>query len=110
MNKMDKMLAELGHPDLLIGTECLRVGLEIYRPGMSMTKELYPAIAKVMKSSPTRVERNMRHCIESAWLRGNTEAQLRFFGYTVDPQRGRPTVGEYVATMARRLHEAESAG
>ena len=109
MNKTDRIMMDLGHPERLHGTECLRRAVMIYRPGMSMTKELYPAIAKAVGSSPRRVERNMRHSIETAWTRGNMTAQLRFFGYTVDPQKGRPTVGEYVATIARLAHEAESA-
>lgn len=109
MNKTDRILMELGHPERLAGTEYLRRGLEMYRPGMSMTKELYPAIAKAVGSSPSRVERCMRHSIETAWSRGSMTAQLRFFGYTVDPQKGRPTVGEYVAAMARRVHEVEGA-
>ena len=108
MNKTDRIMMDLGHPERLHGTEYLRRAVMIYRPGMSMTKELYPAIAEAVGSTATRVERNMRHSIETAWNRGNMTAQLRIFGYTVDPQKGRPTVGEYVAAVAKMVHEAGS--
>ena len=109
MSKIDKMMRELGHPEHLLGTNYIRVAVDLYRPGMSMTKELYPGIAAAVGSTPSRVERSIRHSIETAWQRGSTEVQLRMFGYTVDPQRGKPTVSEYVATMARLIHESESA-
>ena len=103
--KMDAIMLELGHPDSLAGTEQLRIGISLYRPGVSMTKELYPAIAKAAGSTTQRVERSMRHSICTAWQRGSFDAQLRYFGCSVDPERGVPTVGEYLARMARICHE-----
>ena len=103
--KLERMLLELGHPENLLGTEYLRLGAELYRPGISMTKELYPAIAKAAHSLPGRVERNMRHSIFTAWGRGSWEAQQRYFGSSVSPDRGLPTVGEYVARVARVCRE-----
>lgn len=103
--KMDEMLLELGHDDFNRGTAYLRRAATIYEPGMAMTKELYPAIAKAADSTTARVERCMRHSIEKAWTRGSTEAQRRYFGFSVSPTKGAPTVGEYVARMARICRE-----
>lgn len=106
MNKIDKtkleaVMLELGHPENLQGTEYLRMVAALYEPGMSITKELYPAIARAAHTMPSRVERNMRHSICRAWERGSWEAQQRYFGSSVDPRRGAPTVGEYVARIVR---------
>lgn len=104
--KLDKMMLELGHTENLKGTGYLRQGVALYDGGCTrMTKELYPALAEAAGSTPARVERAMRHSIESAWNRGSNEAQLRFFGYTVHPDKGTPTVGEYLARVARICHE-----
>ena len=105
MNKLDKLMNELGHPDNIRGTRYLRAAVQDYRPGMSITKELYPGIAKAEGTTASRVERAMRHSIDRAWERGNIDAQQKWFGYSVDPRKGRPTVGEYVARMARICDE-----
>lgn len=104
--KMDEMLLELGHDDFNRGTAYLRNAVRLYEPGMALTKELYPALAKAANTTPARVERCMRHSIEKAWMRGSEEARLRFFGNSIDPQSGRPTVGEYVARLARLARQA----
>lgn len=104
--KMTEIMAELGHTDNVIGTEYLQIAVGLYRRGMSMTKELYPAIAFAVESTPSRVERCMRHSIGKAWGRGDYHAQLRYFGSSVNPNTGVPTVGEYVARMATLCHEA----
>ena len=104
--KMDDIMLDLGHAENLLGTGYLRRGIEFYSQGMiRMTKELYPAIAEAVGSTPARVERAMRHSIESAWNRGDELTQLRYFGWSVNPEKGAPTVGEYVARMARVCHE-----
>lgn len=77
----------------------------MYEPGMKMTKEIYPAVARSKGTTAARAERCMRHSIEAAWERGSMEYQNKWFGYTIDPDRGKPTVGEYVATMARLKRE-----
>lgn len=100
--KLDSAMLELGHTENLKGTGYIREGVERFHNGcVRMTKELYPAIAKAAGSTATRVERCMRHSIESAWGRGNIDAQRHYFGYSVSPERGVPTVGEYIARMAR---------
>jgi two-component system response regulator (stage 0 sporulation protein A) len=103
--KLDEILLELGHPENLLGTAYIRMAIEVYCPGVRLTKELYPAIAKAAGSTPSRVERAMRHSICTAWNRGSTEAQQRLFGYTVNPNTGVPKVGEYLARLHRVCHE-----
>lgn len=105
MNKIDKLMNELGHPENIRGTRYLRAAVQDYRPGMSITKELYPGIAASEGTTPSRVERAMRHSIDRAWERGNCDVQNKWFGYSIDPQKGRPTVSEYVARMARIYRE-----
>ena len=109
MGKIDYFLRELGHSEVHLGTGLLRNAVEIYSPGMSMTKELYPALARAAGTNPARVERNMRHSIARAMERAPQETKYRFFGNSINPDTGAPTVGEYVATMARLIHEVESA-
>ncbi len=69
----------------------------------AVTKELYPAVAEEFKTTPTRVERAIRHAIEVAWNRGNTDAMARYFGYTVDSSRGKPTNSEFIALVADKV-------
>lgn len=99
--KLDKVMLELGHRDSVMGTEYIRIGAALYERGMAMVKELYPAIAKAANSTPSRVERAMRHSIATAWGRGSLDAQRKYFGYSVNPDRGAPTVGEFLARIAR---------
>lgn len=103
--KMDEIMLELGHTENVKGTAYLRIGAALYEREVSMTKELYPGIAKAVNSTPSGVERAMRHSITSAWERGSLDAQRKYFGYTVHPDKGTPTVGEYLARIARLCRE-----
>ena len=103
--KLDGIMLELGHAENIKGTEYIRIGCALYERGMAMTKEFYPAIAKAANTTPSRVERAMRHSITSAWGRGSMDAQLKYFGHTVHPDKGAPTVMEYVARMQHICHE-----
>ena len=103
--KLEQIMLELGHRDNILGTGYLRAAVALYDRGMSITKELYPALAAAFASTPIRVERAMRHSITTAWDRGDQEVQLRYFGYTISPARGVPTVSEYIARMSRVCHE-----
>lgn len=69
----------------------------------SVTKLLYPTIAKTFGTTPSRVERAIRHAIEVAWDRGDTKVLDSYFGYTVQHQRGKPTNSEFIAMMADNL-------
>ena len=68
-----------------------------------MTKVLYPVIAKRNRTSPEKVERAMRHAIETAWSRGDVEVLHRTFGYSVDANRGRPTNSSFIAKLADQI-------
>ncbi len=69
----------------------------------AITKELYPAVAAKYDTTPSRVERAIRHAIEVAWNRGNIDAITRLFGYTVSHDRGKPTNSEFIAMIADKL-------
>ena len=103
--KLDDILLELGHDDFNRGTAYIREAVKTYAPGMAMTKELYPALARAVDSTPHRVERCMRHSIEKAWGRNDLNGQLKYFGWSVDPDKGRPTVSEYVARLRKLCDE-----
>ena len=104
--KMDDILLELGHDDFNRGTAYIRQAVQMYRPGIGMTKELYPGLARAVDSTPARVERCMRHSIEKAWGRNDFQTQLKYFGWSVDPDKGKPTVGEYVARLHKLCRES----
>ncbi|WP_027363437.1 sporulation transcription factor Spo0A [Desulfotruncus alcoholivorax] len=69
----------------------------------AVTKELYPMIAHKYQTTPSRVERAIRHAIELAWDRGNVEMMTKFFGYTINLERGKPTNSEFIAMVADKL-------
>lgn len=69
----------------------------------AVTKELYPLIAEKYNTTPSRVERAIRHAIEVAWSRGNVDVVNNLFGYTIDVNRGKPTNSEFIAMIADKL-------
>lgn len=69
----------------------------------SITKVLYPTIAKKHKTTPSRVERAIRHAIEVAWSRGKMDTIDELFGYTVSYGKGKPTNSEFVALIADKI-------
>jgi len=69
----------------------------------SVTKILYPSVAKIYKTSASRVERAIRHAIEVAWDRGDIDAINSIFGYTVNNNKGKPTNSEFIAMIADKL-------
>ena len=69
----------------------------------AVTKALYPAVAKKFGTSPSRVERAIRHAIEVAWDRGNLEVLQNIFGYTISVEKGKPTNSEFIALIADDL-------
>lgn len=69
----------------------------------SVTKILYPAIAERFNTTPSRVERAVRHAIEVAWSRNNIDIIKKFFGYTIRTEKGKPTNSEFIAMMADRM-------
>ena len=69
----------------------------------AVTKTLYPAVAKRFNTTPSRVERAIRHAIEVAWDRGDLETLQKYFGYTVSNVKGKPTNSEFIALIADRI-------
>lgn len=68
-----------------------------------ITKVLYPAIAKEFGTTPSRVERAIRHAIEIAWDRGDVDELEKCFGYTISYNRGKATNSEFIATIADKF-------
>ncbi|MBR1761900.1 MAG: sporulation transcription factor Spo0A [Eubacterium sp.] len=69
----------------------------------SVTKILYPTVAKEFNTTASRVERAIRHAIEVAWDRGDVDVLSSFFGYTIQAQRGKPTNSEFIAMIADKI-------
>lgn len=69
----------------------------------SVTKVLYPTVAKKHSTTASRVERAIRHAIEVAWDRGDVDVLNSFFGYTIQNERGKPTNSEFIAMIADKL-------
>ena len=101
------MLHEIGVPAHINGYQYLREGikLSVENPEMlnSVTKILYPTIAKKFKSTSSRVERAIRHAIEVAWDRGDVDVLNSYFGYTIQNQRGKPTNSEFIAMLSDKI-------
>lgn len=105
--EVTRMIHQMGVPAHVKGYQYLRdaivsVVLNISLLG-AVTKELYPMIASKYQTTPSRVERAIRHAIELAWDRGNIEFMNRFFGYTINVDRGKPTNSEFIAMVADKL-------
>lgn len=101
------IIHEMGVPAHIKGYHYLRDAIlmvvdEIGLLG-AVTKELYPMIAQKYNTTPSRVERAIRHAIELAWDRGNIEMMTKFFGYTINLDRGKPTNSEFIAMVADKL-------
>ena len=69
----------------------------------AITKILYPTVAKKFKTTPSRVERAIRHAIEVAWDRGDVDTLQEYFGFTVSGTKGKPTNSEFISMVADRL-------
>lgn len=105
--EVTRMIHQMGVPAHVKGYQYLRdaivsVVLNVSLLG-AVTKELYPMIAAKYQTTPSRVERAIRHAIELAWDRGNVDFMNRFFGYTINVDRGKPTNSEFVAMVADKL-------
>ena len=101
------MIHEIGVPAHIKGYQYLReaIMMSVEDPTMisSITKILYPTIAKRFQTTPSRVERAIRHAIEVAWSRGRMETLDSLFGYTIDTGKGKPTNSEFIALIADRI-------
>ncbi len=101
------MIHEIGVPAHIKGYHYLReaIMMSVHDASMisSITKILYPTIAKRFQTTPSRVERAIRHAIEVAWSRGRMETLDTLFGYTIDTGKGKPTNSEFIALIADKI-------
>lgn len=97
-------MLELGVPAHLRGYQYLRSAVEMCAEDMelvgSVTKLLYPDLAKMYHTTDQKIERAIRNAIEVSWERGNSDLFERLFGYSNSNEYSRPTNSEYIATVA----------
>ncbi len=102
-----KILHQIGVPAHIKGYHYLREGIKLAVKDddmiNSVTKILYPTIAKKFGTTSSRVERAIRHAIEVAWDRGDIDVLTDFFGFTINSIRGKPTNSEFIAMIADKL-------
>lgn len=101
------VIHQIGVPAHIKGYHYLRdsIILAIKNPDIinSVTKQLYPTVAKKNSTTPSRVERAIRHAIEVAWDRGDVDVLNSYFGYTIHNGRGKPTNSEFIAMISDKL-------
>ena len=101
------IIHEIGVPAHIKGYQYLRTAIVMCVEDMEMlssiTKLLYPTIAKKYKTTSSRVERAIRHAIEVAWDRGDVDTLNSYFGYTIHNLRGKPTNSEFIAMIADKM-------
>ena len=101
------LLHEVGVPAHIKGYQYLRDAILMCVEDVdllnSVTKVLYPGIAKKYETTSSRVERAIRHAIEIAWNRGHMDTIDAIFGYTVNAEKGKPTNSEFIAMIADKL-------
>ena len=106
-SQVTKIIHQIGVPAHIKGYQYLRTAIlltvndgEIIN---SVTKILYPTVAKQYQTTTSRVERAIRHAIEVAWDRGDIDTLNSYFGYTIQTNRGKPTNSEFIAMIADNL-------
>lgn len=101
------IIHEVGVPAHIKGYQYVREAIMITVENMdvinSVTKVLYPEVAKRYHTTPSRVERAIRHAIEVAWDRGDLETLQQFFGFTISNAKGKPTNSEFIAMISDRI-------
>lgn len=109
--EVTRILHQMGVPAHVKGYQYLRDAIILVTedPNLmgAVTKELYPMIADKHNTTASRVERAVRHAIELAWDRGNIDLMNRYFGYTINIERGKPTNSEFIAMIADKLRMGE---
>ena len=104
---VSEIMHQIGVPAHIKGYQYLReaIMLSINDREMmsSVTKVLYPTVAKMYSTTASRVERAIRHAIEVAWDRGDVDVLSSYFGYTIQSTRGKPTNSEFIAMISDKL-------
>jgi len=105
--QITNIINEIGVPAHIKGYMYLREAINMLVNNIellsSVTKELYPSIGKKFNTTPSRVERAMRHAIDVAWSRGEVKTINKIFGYTICNEKGKPTNSEFIAMVADKL-------
>jgi len=105
--QVTKLIHQIGVPAHIKGYQYLRCAILMTIADSdiinSVTKVLYPTVAKKFGTTTSRVERAIRHAIEVAWDRGDVDTLNSFFGYTIQNSRGKPTNSEFIAMIADNL-------
>jgi len=105
--QVTKIIHEIGVPAHIKGYQYLRTAIMLTINDSdiinSVTKILYPSVAKKYQTTTSRVERAIRHAIEVAWDRGDVDTLNSYFGYTIQNNRGKPTNSEFIAMIADNL-------
>ena len=106
-SQVTKIIHQIGVPAHIKGYQYLRSAILMTINDNdvinSVTKVLYPTVAKKYKTTTSRVERAIRHAIEVAWDRGDVDTLNSYFGYTIQNTRGKPTNSEFIAMIADNL-------
>lgn len=106
-SQITRIIHEIGIPAHIKGYLYLREAISMVIEDMdflgAITKELYPNIALKFNTTPSRVERAIRHAIEVAWTRGKIDTINKLFGYTINNNKGKPTNSEFIALIADKL-------
>ena len=101
------IIHDIGVPAHIKGYQYLRVAITMAVMDSSIldsvTKQLYPSVARQFQTTPSRVERAIRPAVEVAWDRGNVETLNSYFGYTIHNNKGKPTNSEFIAMIADKL-------
>ena len=105
--QVTKIIHQIGVPAHIKGYQYLRTAILMTIKDSdainSVTKVLYPSVAKKYQTTTSRVERAIRHAIEVAWDRGDVDTLNSYFGYTIQNNRGKPTNSEFIAMIADNL-------
>lgn len=112
--EVTNLIHEIGVPAHIKGYQYLREAILIAIEDMdilnAITKQLYPAIAEKYDTTPSRVERAIRHAIEVAWSRGKMDTIEKLFSYSINIGKGKPTNSEFIALIADRIRLELKAG
>ena len=106
-SRVTEIIHEIGIPAHIKGYQYIRTAIILAVENMevinAVTKVLYPEVARRFDTTPSRVERAIRHAIEVAWDRGDVDVLQKYFGYTVSNLKGKPTNSECIAMIADRI-------
>lgn len=104
-----RVLLDIGVPEHVLGHRYLvrAICLVVQEPGLleAITKELYSQVAETFGTTRSRAERAIRHAIELAWDRGDSDTLMRYFGNTVSSTKGKPTNSEFIARISNVVRQ-----